>query len=41
MLRSFISSQKHSVAASMERKFAKYLNRREDIDELLVFVLNR
>lgn len=41
MLGSFINSQKHTVAASMRRKFAKFLNLRGDIDELLVFVLNR
>ena len=41
MLRSFISSQKHTVAAGMERKFARYLNLRADIDELLLFVLDR
>jgi DNA replication licensing factor MCM2 len=41
MLRSFISSQKHTVSASMERKFARYLNLRRDVDELLVFILNR
>lgn len=41
MLRSFISSQKSTVAQAMERKFSRYLNLRRDVDELLLFVLNR
>ncbi|KAJ1622196.1 MCM2/3/5 family-domain-containing protein [Pavlovales sp. CCMP2436] len=41
MLRSFINSQKHTIAQAMERKFARYLNLRRDVDELLVFILNR
>jgi DNA replication licensing factor MCM2 len=41
MLRSFISSQKATVAQAMERKFARYLNLRRDVDELLLFLLNR
>jgi len=41
MLSSFIASQKHTVAQSIQRKFARYLNLRADVDELLFFILNR
>eukprot|EP00045_Choanoeca_perplexa_P010873 m.112895 g.112895 ORF g.112895 m.112895 type:complete len:889 (+) comp15424_c0_seq1:120-2786(+) len=40
-LRSFIATQKHSVAKTMARSFQKYLNHGRDSEELLRFVLEQ
>ena len=41
LLKSVISSQKYAVKREMERKFGRYLSHRQDVNELLLFHLQR
>jgi hypothetical protein len=41
LLKSVISSQKYAVKREMERKFGRYLSHKQDVNELLLFHLQR
>ena len=41
LLESFLASQKYSIAKALHKKFSQFLTKKEDQNQLLLYILNR
>ena len=41
LLESFLQSQKYSIAKALHKKFSQFLTKKEDVNQLLLYILNR